>query len=176
MKTQSFFLVLMAMIFSVGVQAQTNIQHMEAMIPKDADKIYEDVNSFFTALVVGDFDKAQSYLHKDFVIIGAAPDSMNAAGYLDLWRSYHAEATDLAIVDGYLTPIEFKEGLNNGKAALIWGAATWTPKTTKTPVYSWMHAAVSFQDKKIRRIYYFEDNLAVMMQMGYSLVPPSSGK
>ena len=50
----------------------------------------------------------------------------------------------------------------------------WTHKESGNTISAWMHSTVRIEDGKIRRIYHFQDNMAILGQMGFKVVPGNS--
>ena len=176
MKAQQkiFAALLLCFSLALAVHAQVNIHQPKVVIPANETKLKALAIDFADALVRNEIEKARSLMHPDFVIYGADVDSLDRDGYLKLWKGYHAEATELGIPEGSVMAIRIEEGTEVGDWAALYGMAQWTPTGRDRPVSSWMHMLIKVENGQVARIYNFEDQLSILMQMGYQVVPPDA--
>lgn len=172
---KSIFVFIFAALFCQQGFAQVNLDITKTRIPANDQEIKELAHTFLTHLVQGNMDHAGDLLSNEFQNFGSEKP-MNKANFLKMWKTYHDEATDLAIKEGGLMAFEIVDGSEKGTYAGVYGLMTWTPKQTQKPVNIWGHMMIKVENGKISQIYDFQDNLSSMMQMGFTLTPPSAGK
>jgi ketosteroid isomerase-like protein len=165
-------LLLLSALASVSRAQVVNIEQPKVSIPSNEAQLKTLAIDFAKSLVTNDIETARSLMHPDFVIYGADTDSLNRDGYLDLWKRYHAEASSLGIPQGSVMALQIEEGPEAGDWAAFYGMSQWTPTGMQHPVSSWMHMLIRVEDGKVLRIYNFEDQLSILTQMGYQVVPP----
>ncbi|MEZ4828035.1 MAG: nuclear transport factor 2 family protein [Bacteroidia bacterium] len=169
---KTVFTAILIFTFSTGLRAQVQLFPMSINAPVNNAELVGIATQYVESLVKGEFKAADALIASNFMIYHAGGDSLNKEALIKIWKSYHADATGLSFTNGEILAMTIKEGPSKGDWALIWGLASWTPNVTKQPVYSYTHMALQIEKGKVIKSYQFEDNLAVMMQMGYQLVPP----
>lgn len=169
-------LVLVSFFFLNSVMAQVNLDRMAYSTPANKAEIEEMGLKFANAMISGDFETMKSLMGDNFVIYGVSKDSLDREGYIDLWKGYHAEASNHAIPEGGVFALEFtgnQQGMD-GTWLMVYALATWTPNQTQKPVYSWVNMTMKVEKGKFTTAYNVQDNLAVVLQSGFQLVPPST--
>jgi ketosteroid isomerase-like protein len=172
-------LALAAILFTTLSFAQVELTTVEYEIPENKDQLVTLASDFYDALIGGDFDKMASLMSDDFQILGTGPEPLGKKDYIELWKSYHRDGDVHGISDGNIIPIQANNGGLEGPALLAWGLASWTPRGADKPIFSWMHMAMRVKNGKINLIYNYQDQLPILMQSGFKVVPPaaqSSGK
>lgn len=166
--------VCIALLSFTGL-AQVNLDYTPTRIPGNEQGIKEIAHQLLSHLVSGKLDQAGELLTTDFQNF-ASENPINKTAFLDMWKDYHANATDLNIKEGGLMAFEILEGSEKGIYVGMYGLMGWTPKQTQKPINVWGHLMLKIENGKISQIYEFQDNLSSMMQMGYTLTPPAAGK
>lgn len=175
----SAWVLAMTLFVSTVLQAQVAISPMPVQALSTDSPTYQVAQQALTAAISGDTETLEGLLHPDFVAYGADTDSLDREGYVNLWKGYHAGAHDLGISQGQMFAVDTEAIPSIGSAAMFWGLAQWTPNEAPQPVYAWTHMVIGISEGKVRLLYNFQDQLAVMMQAGFTLVPPGgndSGK
>ena len=165
--------LLLALLAPLSLLAQVDITPMPAQLLPAEGPAYAAAHHLLEAAVTGDFDQMRRLLAPDFLAYGASPDSLHAEAYVQLWAGYHAEATGLALSQGQMFAISTEALPGIDAAALFWGVAQWTPQGAPQPVYAWTHLVIGLSGDQVKLVYTFQDQLPVMLQYGFSLVPPS---
>ena len=162
-------------IFSTAFSfAQVNFTSMDYSIPKNQAQLITLGNDFFHSLVSGDFEKVSSLMTDDFQVFGNGPQPLDKQTFIDVWKGYHKDGTSHGISEGQIFAVNIKEGPLAGPVILMWGAASWTPNGADKPIVSWVHNVMQVKDGKIGLIYHHQDQLSILMQMGFTVVPPSN--
>lgn len=110
---------------------------------------------------------------EDFQLIGLGEKPLDKAAYVGIWKRYHEQAHDLGIKELVLVPMKMTQNGQEQDVILAWGEARWTPHQMEKPIVSWMHMVMIVKDGKLSLIYNFEDQLPQMLQMGFTLTPPT---
>ncbi|RMG72960.1 MAG: nuclear transport factor 2 family protein [Bacteroidetes bacterium] len=167
----SSLLVLFALAIIPQLQAQVHTYYMEPTVITN-EAIPQLVQDWFTAKLSGDFEEMATYMADDFQVFGTDEQAMNKEAYINLWKGYYAENESQGIQSGGYFAVSFDEGEMAGDWVVYTGQATWTPKGGNQ-VVSWFCQMVKVENQKIVLSYHFQDNLPIMMQMGFSLQPPA---
>lgn len=171
---KTIFTVVLLVVFSFGLKAQVQLFPMTINAPANSAELTGIGITYVESLVKGNFKSAEEVMASNFMVYQAGGDSLTKEALIKTWKGYHAEATALTFTNGEVVAMNVKEGPSKGDWALIWGLASWTPNVTKQPIFSFTHMALQIEKGKVIRGYQFEDNLSIMMQMGYQLVPPAT--
>lgn len=167
-------LILCVLIFSfLLASAQVKLEKTQIKIPENSEELQTLGLDFISKLVQGQLDGAGALISDEFLYFNSEKPLKKDA-FLALWKSYHADASELGIKEGGIMSLEIVDGSEQGQYVLIYGLQSWTPNSTKKPVSSWGHLMIKIQEEKISQVYEFQDNLSIMMQMGFSLNPPAN--
>ena len=174
---KSFLVSLCVCACAISTQAQVDFDKMEIVIPAHSNQLNDHALGLINAMISGDFSAMKDHMHDDLMVYGTeAGDSLNAEAYLNLWKSYHKEATDLKFSQGGVFAIHVNNEEMKGDAVLGYGLAQWTPKGTSQPIYSWTHLFMRYRAGKVWKIYTFQDQLPILLQAGFTVSPPAANK
>lgn len=174
--SRSLLTLILGVLFTASLSAQVNIETPNTKVGSKANS--ELAKNFLTHLLTGNFAKAQTFMHDDFYAQDSgSPDSMNTEALIDRWKGYRTESHSNGF-NGSMTSIDVLDGPQKGSWAMTWGLAQWTGNEADQPTFSYTHIGFRIKDKKIHRMYVYQDNLSIVMQNGFTLIPPkgSSGK
>jgi hypothetical protein len=171
MKTLIPFVALIFAAFSL--QAQSKMTPLATAVSPDAQANIAVYEQLMLGLLNGNYDQAYAVLAEDFYMLGEGPDTLRRDGLIELWKGY-ASQNESQSGQGWATSLDLSSPDLNGTWVMAWLHGQWTMKGTDQPIHSWVHQAAQVEDGKIKVIYQFQDNLAVLMQMGFQVVPPAT--
>lgn len=152
---------------------QTQVKTVAVQISEHADAHIHVYDQWMSALVADELEQAQTLMHTDFATNGETGEFIGAGDFLSIWKGYHDKASEHT-ADLSVMAVQIGEGLYEGEWVLSWGTASWTPNATQKPILSYVHHIAKIEEGQISLVYTYQDALAIMTQMGFSLQPPAS--
>lgn len=129
-------------------------------------------NDWFDAKIAGDFSAMGSLMTDDFQIFGVTEKPLDKAGYVEEWQTYHSYNKSMTINQRTVLPIHIEGGEMTGDWVILTGEASWMLRPTEEKIISWFTTFIKVENEKVVLAYHFQDNLPIMLQMGYSLQAP----
>ncbi|MDX2249889.1 MAG: nuclear transport factor 2 family protein [Bacteroidia bacterium] len=160
--------------FFAPVWAQVQLYPMSINSPANSAELNAIATQLVESVVTGNLQKTEALLSNDFMIYFSGGDSLTKEGFIKMWKGYHADATGHSFTNGEVVAVSVKEGPSAGDWALVWGLTQWTPNTTQSTIYSYVHLSIQIKKGKVTRCYQFQDQLPIVMQLGYQLIPPAT--
>lgn len=167
-----FMVVVCLLTISSPVFSQSNVEMLQPTIPENNTELATLVDDWFHAKVSGDFEEMKSLMAEGFMIYGTDAKPMGRDEYIGLWKSYGEFNTSQSLLSGGSFAVTFPDGEMKGDWVYYTIEASWTPQGMEEPIVSWATLIVKIEDRKVAMAYHFQDNLPIMMQMGYTLSPP----
>ena len=180
MKANLYFTALL-FIFLSGSSAsaqQAAKRHADVVsISPDADRNIATGINFVKAVTGGDWAKAQTYMAPGFMHYGpGAADSANVEQYAKIWQENYTTQKNREVSITAGTSMQVKEGPQKGDWVLIWcdykALFTDTGKTAGMPV----QLTLQLKDGKVAVEQSYYDTGSMMMQLGWTLIPPKMAK
>ncbi len=174
MKTISRIITAVVFLLTIctATFSQSNVEIMQPTIAAQNVELSTLVDNWFHAKVSGDFTAMKRMMAESFVIYGTEEKPLNRDEYVALWKSYKEYNSEQSLLSGGAFAVTFPEGEMEGDWVYYSVEASWTPKGMETPIVSWATMIVKVENGKIVMAYHFQDNLPIMMQMGFTLTPP----
>ncbi len=174
MKKLSLISLLIVAFFTTATYAQDDFQVLNFESSDNSTANGDLVNQWFQSKLAGDFATMESLMSEDFVIMGVDGNpTLSRAEYVETWKGYGQGNSEQGLSQAVAIPIHIKEGEMAGEWVIFTGEASWTPQPTGQEIISWFTTYAKIENGKIVLAYHFQDNLPVMMQMGFTLTPPS---
>ncbi|HEV7348974.1 nuclear transport factor 2 family protein [Telluribacter sp.] len=164
---------LLLLFLCIETKAQQTLRHNDLVgLSPNADKNVQLLDSYLDDLMLGNFNRAESYLSPDYAEFGpGAGESMNVQQLTESWERAAHNRTEQNISNRSTISLKAKAGPEPGDWVMSRGIYNWRERKGG-PLMSVPFQVTALVDKgKLKNAYLYYDRPSAQDRLGYSVLP-----